>query len=132
MNMPHPHRFWSPGPAEYSLGKVGLFNVIDTKVSPARRLARLLDPLPDELLPPLVEMAEICSLELGGAIDTYARRGRRSLRPEKGLACRMTLSDTCLSWSRKARWRLRRNGEGKDHFWRRKDTLRKCHRPASG
>ena len=83
MNMPHLHRFWSPGPAEYILGKAGLFNVNDTRVSPARRLTRLLDPLPDELLPPLVEMAEICALELGGAIDTYARRGRRSLRPER-------------------------------------------------
>ena len=82
MNMPHPHRFWSPGPAEHILGKAGLFNVIDTKVSPARRLTRLLGPLPDKLLPPLVDQAEICSLEFGGAIDTYTHRAR-SLRPER-------------------------------------------------
>jgi hypothetical protein len=76
MDIPNPHRFWHPGPAEYILVKAGLFRVVDLTVSPTERLTRLLDPLPDELLPPLVQMAEICALELGGAIDTYPLRAR--------------------------------------------------------
>jgi hypothetical protein len=46
-----------------------VFRFMDLPVSPTARLARLLDPIPDELLAPLVQTAEICALELGGAID---------------------------------------------------------------
>jgi hypothetical protein len=76
MHLPYPYRFWQSGPAEYVLVKAGLFRVIDLSVSPADALTRLLDPLPDALLPTLVRMAEICALELGGAIDTGDRRAR--------------------------------------------------------
>ncbi len=71
-----PHCFWSPGPAEYILVKAGLFQVVDLAVSPTKRLTRLLDPLPDELLPILVRMAECAAIELGEAIDTGALRSR--------------------------------------------------------
>jgi hypothetical protein len=76
MKIPFPHRFWSSGPAEYILFKAGLFQVVDLAVSPTERLTRLLDPLPDELLPLLVRMAEICALELGNALDTGGMRAR--------------------------------------------------------
>jgi hypothetical protein len=79
MNIPSPHCFWHPGPAEYILVRAGLFHVVDFAVSPADRLTRLLrplDPLPDELLPLLIRMAECAAIELGGAIDTGALRSR--------------------------------------------------------
>jgi hypothetical protein len=76
MNITHSYRFWSPGPPEYILVKAGLFDLIDLAVSPTKRLMRLLDPLPDELQPLLVRMAETCALELGGAIDTGGLRSR--------------------------------------------------------
>jgi hypothetical protein len=46
-----------------------VFRLMDLPISPTERLASLLDPIPDELLAPLVQTAEICALELGGAID---------------------------------------------------------------
>ena len=79
MRIPSPHRFWSPGPAEYILVKAGLFRVDDLAVSSTDRLTRLLrplDPLPDELLPLLIRMAECAAIELSGAIDTGALRSR--------------------------------------------------------
>jgi hypothetical protein len=56
--------------------RAGLFDVVDLAVSASKRLMRLLNPLPDELLPILVRMAEVCALELGNAIDTGALRSR--------------------------------------------------------
>jgi hypothetical protein len=53
--------------------------VVELAVSPTDRLTRLLrplDPLPDELLPLLIRMAECAAIELGGAIDTGALRSR--------------------------------------------------------
>lgn len=79
MIIPSPHCFWHPGPAEYILVRAGLFQVADFAVSPTDRLARLLrplDPLPDDLLPLLVRMAECAAIELGNAIDTHGRRSR--------------------------------------------------------
>jgi hypothetical protein len=79
MNIPSPHCFWHPGTAEYILVRVGLFHVVDLAISPTHLLTRLLrplDPLPDELLPLLIRMAECAAIELGGAIDTGALRSR--------------------------------------------------------
>jgi hypothetical protein len=79
MTIPSPHCFWHPGPAEYILVRAGLFQVVGLAVSPSDRLARMLrplSPLPDELLPILVRMAECAALELGNAIDTHGRRSR--------------------------------------------------------
>ena len=73
MRIPSPHRFWAPGPAEYILVRAGPFRADDLAVSPMDRLTRLLrslDPLPDELLPLPIRMAE-CA-----AIDTGALRSR--------------------------------------------------------
>ena len=79
MRIPSPHRFWSPGPAEYILVKARLFRADDLALSPTDRLTPLLrplDPLPDELLPLPIRMAECAAVELGGAIDTGALRSR--------------------------------------------------------
>ena len=68
---------WSLGTPEYILLKAGLFQAEDG--SPTDRLTRLLRPLkdvPEELLPILVCMAEMCALDLGYAIVTEARRTR--------------------------------------------------------
>lgn len=70
------YRSWSRGTPEYILVKAGLFQADDLGVRPTDKLTRLLNPLPDELLPILIEMAWVGALELGGAIDTHDRRSR--------------------------------------------------------
>jgi hypothetical protein len=71
------YRGWSLGTPEYILLKAGLFQADDQAVSPTAQLTRLLRPLkdvPDDLLPILVQMAECAAIEVGGALDTGARR----------------------------------------------------------
>ena len=69
--------FWHIGTPEYILVKAGLFQDYDhAPTDQLTRLLRPLNPLPDELLPLLVRMAECAALELGGAIDTGGLRSR--------------------------------------------------------
>jgi hypothetical protein len=72
--MPNSDSLWAPGTPGYILLKAGLFEPDGHYVTPTGRLTGLINPVPDGLLPILVDMAWYTALLPGRAIDTLPLR----------------------------------------------------------